>query len=119
MVPHGVRTQYPQYTPQTVKPGRISRRRNLNSWKNKREETGERATGNKMDREAKRNRDNGREGESGTSQTLLDGYMRIMQINRNPGTTKRVSINSEMSSVKIQARREARCSSARTRANLD
>jgi len=43
-----------------------------------------------------------------------DGCTRIMQINRNPSATKRVSINFEMSPVKIQAHHEDRRSSART-----
>lgn len=105
----------------TVKPGRISRRRrNLNSWKREEDEE----TGRTRDGEERNNREGERIGireEKETTRTAAssDGYTRIMQINRNPHTTKRVPINSEMSPVKIQARREARCSPARTRANLD
>lgn len=107
----------------TVKPGGISRRRNLNSWKREEEEAGERASngGNRVrrgkERRGRENRNKRREG--GNAGASSDGYTRIMQINRNPNATKRVPINSEMSPVKIQARREARCSPARTRANLD
>lgn len=65
-------------------------------------------TRKKKNRDKKREKERERENGLGSSS---DGCTRIMQINRNPSATKRVSINFEMSPVKIQARR----SPARTR----